>query len=476
MAELYLGPVVGGLSHQRAFLWGRSLPAPGEVQELHAWLGRTPDLSDARLAGRSLPLVPQQGYAGVAPLQDLTPATRYFYALTLSAEPPAPGGDYPSFKTFPEPGEAVDFNFAFGSCFRPEDESGGQIFHALEARRREEAGDLRFLLMIGDQVYCDDYKYNRLGKVAETLDEYRAVYAYVWSRPPLQQLLYNLPAFMTLDDHEVDDDWRWSDAQRSRATIPWWDGLARWLGGRPAAERVLTLGRVRNALQAYWEHQGMHAPPMPAPLQLDAAGQYNLAPQDAGSLAYTFEYGAAGFFVLDTRSMRVCGSGQRSMLGEGQWQMLKDWLLREEPRVKFIVSSCSLLFYLWIDIARDRWSGFPGERDQLLHFLAANHIQNVYVLTGDLHSAHAVHAELYGREQAALPLREFCSSPFEQQTNRLSPYFRLPIRNGLFKAQDCRWVVTRPNFGVVHVTYEGTGDPVVQFKLYGKEGELLGEA
>ena len=105
------------------------------------------------------------------------------------------------------------------------------------------------------------------GKVAESLAEYRSVYLSTWSRPPFRNLLRNLPVFMTLDDHEVDDDWRWTDQDRHAATFSIWARITRFLAGRPPAERTLTLDRVRNALKAYWEHQGMHAPPHDNPSQ-----------------------------------------------------------------------------------------------------------------------------------------------------------------------------------------------------------------
>ena len=483
MNELSLGPIIGGLSHRRVFLWGQAKPDQAGEARLHAWIGRLPDMSDANLEETSLPLIPQNGYAGVVPLDGLQADTRYYYALNLNSHPPAsgegplPGGAYPSLRTFPTPGKPVAFNFAFGSCFRPAGPNSGKIFRALEARRL--ADDLRFVLMIGDQIYADDFEHNSLHKVAETLDEYRAVYQYVWGWPELRQLLCNLPAFMTLDDHEVDDDWRWIDQSRRTATIPWWNALTRFLRGRPLAEARLPLERVQNALQAYWEHQGMHAAPMPQPLEMDPAGRYALPASDPGSLAYTFEYGPAAFFVLDTRTMRVRPrwGGARSMLGEGQWRLLQDWLLRVKDvyPVKFLVSSCSLLHDLWIDIPKDRWSGYPHERDRLLHFIAANGVQGLYVLAGDLHSGHAIYADLYTPSGKDLPLWEFCSSPFEQKPNILAGWTRVKIHNGLLKRQERRFFCAEPNFGVVRVDVPVNGKADVKFQLYGRTGDLLAE-
>ena len=472
MSDLLLGPVIGGLAHDTAYLWGRA----GKPGTLHAWLGRKPDLSDARLAGTSLPLAAETGYAGVAVAGGLQPDSRYYYALTLSASSPNPGmEEFSSFTTAPAPGERITFSFAFGSCFRPESPEGGRIFHAIDEHRK--ADNLRFILLLGDQIYADAYQHNSIGKIACTLDEYREVYAYTWSRPPLRRLLANLPAYMILDDHEVDDDWHWLDNNRRGGTIPWWDRLARLLKGRPRQERRLPLKRVQDALQAYWEHQGMHAPGFELPPQLNPAGQYGLGSNDPGSLAYSFTFGAAAFFVLDTRSMRVRNPRESIMLGEGQWQALKTWLraIKEAYPIKFLVTSCSLLHPMWHDIPRDRWSGFPGERDRLLHFLAANDMNGVYLLAGDLHSSHAVYAELFGSEGKTIPLWEFCSSPFEQDANRLARYTYQPLRSSPVKVTYRAFILHQVNYGVVQVDYSHRTRPHVTFQVHGKHGEKLEE-
>jgi len=472
MNDLLLGPIIGGLAHDRAYLWGR---ASGSGV-LHAWIGGQPDLSDAELAARSLVLVETDGYAGVAPLTNLLPDRRYYYSLSLSSAPPDPtSGPYPSFTTAPLPGERLPFAFAFGSCFRPKSEAGGAIFNAIDGMRQSE--DLRFILLLGDQIYADARQHNGIGKIACSLGDYRGVYAYTWSRPPFRRLLTHLPTYMTLDDHEVDDDWCWLDNSRLWATIPWWDRLSRWLGRCPKEERSIPLQRVQDALQAYWEHQGMHAPGFELPPALTPSGQYELLAGDPGSLAYSFTFGAAAFFVMDTRSMRVRQRSDRSMLGEGQWEALKSWLLRVKDAypVKFLVTSCSMLYPMWHDIPRDRWSGYPDERDRLLHFLAANDIQGIYLLAGDLHSAHAVYAELYGPEGRTLPVWEFCSTPFEQDPNRLGRYTYYPLHSAPVRKSYRAFSAHETNFGVVRVSYPAGRKPQVCFEVYGENGDRLGE-
>ncbi len=465
---LLLGPIIGGLTDTHVNLWGRaSSPAT-----LHAWLGQKADFSDAKLAGRSLPLSTDDGFAGVVPLDELNPETTYFYALTLGNEKPSkPDG---RFRTFPAPAQPRTFSFALGSCFRPEERDSGEVFDVIERRRQAE--NLRFILMIGDQIYADARKNNGLmNRIAVSKDDYRKVYEHTWSKRPLRGLLKNLPAFMTLDDHEVDDDWRWRDAERRWATIPLWDTFSRWLGGCSWQERHLPVERVRNALQAYWEHQGMHAPPPIQTLGLDENRQYHLRREDKGSLAYTFEYGAAAFFVMDTRTMRVRGTrpNEKTMLGKGQWQALEAWLLdvKDKYPLKFIVTSASVLHPLWLDIARDRWSGFQEERTRLLSMLALHGIEGVYFLAGDLHAAHVVSAELYGPQGKRIPVWEFCSSPFEQKPNWVSKLAYTRIHSGPITNQQRRFCVAAHNFGIVHVDFSNPQQPQVRFVVHYRKKE-----
>jgi hypothetical protein len=112
----------------------------------------------------------------------------------------------------------------------------------------------------------------------------------------------------------------------------------------------------------------------------------------------------------------------------------------------------------------------------LLHFIASHGIEGVYVLSGDFHFGFAIHAELFSPDGGSLPVWEFCSSPFEQNPNKLAAITRRKIRNGLIKRQECKFKVMVNNFGVVRVRLRGNTTPRVVFELYGEDGRLLGRA
>jgi len=173
----------------------------------------------------------------------------------------------------------------------------------------------------------------------------------------------------------------------------------------------------------------------------------------------------------------VKGRADRSMLGEGQWNELEKWLLavKDAYPVKFLVTSCTLLYYMWLDIPRDRWSGFPQERARLLNFLTAHGIEGVYLLSGDLHLAHAIRADLERPQDRLLPLWEFGASPYDQTPHWLWRLGYRPLRTPPVKRQHLFFRARQRNFGIVRVEFSTSGHPQVKFEVYGEKGELLGE-
>jgi len=455
--SILLGPIVGGLSHDHANIWARA-NAPSI---LHVWLATNADLSDAQLVGQ-VELPAGDGCAGILPIDQLEPETKYYYAASLGEIRPAQQ-EFHSFATFPQPRILRSFAFAFGSCYLPPNEHGGQTMD--ELRRHIEPDNLRFGLFLGDQIYADGADRNGIHRIAVTLEEYRALYEYAWCRPAIRGLLPSLPLFMTLDDHEVDDDWHWRDLERRWAAIPAHNQVFRWLKGLPPEQRHLSPERVRAALKAYYEHQAMHAPGMPLPLETNALGEFQFHRHDAGSLAYRFYFGGAAFFVLDTRTMRVKGR-KKSLLSEGQWAILQEWLkqVNEQYPVKFLVSSGTILHPFWLDITRDRWNGFPVERERLLEFLAVNEIEGVHIITGDLHTAYAISAELKCPNGRRFPIWEFCSSPFEQSASPSTITYH-PLFSKWIGSQKRLFWQTGQNFGVVHVDFDSS-TPHVSFNLH----------
>lgn len=61
--------------------------------------------------------------------------------------------------------------------------------------------------MVGDQVYADTL--NRFVPIglADTYEEFQERYKTAFGSPNMRRLLRAAPTYMTLDDHEIEDNW-----------------------------------------------------------------------------------------------------------------------------------------------------------------------------------------------------------------------------------------------------------------------------
>ena len=72
------------------------------------------------------------------------------------------------------------------------------------------------------------------------------------------------------------------------------------------------------------------------------------------------------------------------MLGPEQLEWLKAGLVQSAARVKFVVTDVPIEFVGVYPY--DRWDGYDAERRELLEFIDANRIENVWFLTTDFHA------------------------------------------------------------------------------------------
>lgn len=120
-------------------------------------------------------------------------------------------------------------------------------------------------------------------------------------------------------------------------------------------------------------------------------------PNDSLRIFRSFEYGdLAEIIMLDTRlyGRDEQGSGNeadRSLLGDSQRQWFFNELGTSTAQWKIVgqqvmVAPMTLFGAVLND---DQWDGYPAERDSLIDFLDVNDIDNMVVLTGDIHTSWA---------------------------------------------------------------------------------------
>ena len=329
------------------------------------------------------------------------------------------------FRTFPVATRIVEkMSFLLGSCRYPANVL--TIFHTKQADEiyggmlQHFADDGRwgpraqFTMMCGDQIYADQAQMFPIGK-ADTYREFQDRYHEAFGAPNLRELLRTSTTYMTLDDHEIEDNW--------------------------TQDRLSNEHQLFNiAIQAYLNYQWSHGP-----------RTWGL------SLYYTFECCGYPFFVLDTRTQRFkddeTGLQDNHLLGPptidpahlGQLEQLKLWLTEQQTKrgnvPKFIVTSSvfvpnlinervqpvpsdspssadpakpeEALIYFANQKRReksDSWPAFPATRLELLKHIVDGKIQNVVFLAGDVHCSNVAVMEFEyqeGNRTKTLPLKAF---------------------------------------------------------------------
>jgi alkaline phosphatase D len=237
---------------------------------------------------------------------------------------------------------------------------------------------------------------------------------------------------------------------------------------------------------------------------LDYQGSRVLGPCPEGApedLDYAFDYGSAGFYVMDLRSQRL-GGGHARVYAPSQLERLSAWLeAHGHSRVVFLVLSVPVVYVAsWASMgisllrsyrgdARDRWThawNLP-DRDRLLGVLFAHQRrcpeQRVVLLSGDVHLGCAFAIDWLGDGRG--PMYQFTSSAVTHVTSGFSAWAagHLPRTELLLKLEDgpaARLMRLRGvgdadhnpynglNVGVVEVHDRG-GHSTVRFKLVGQD-------
>ncbi|NNN37017.1 alkaline phosphatase [Streptomyces sp. S3(2020)] len=209
-----------------------------------------------------------------------------------------------------------------------------------------------------------------------TLEDYRLRYALFKTDPDLQAAHARHPFVVTFDDHETENNYAGSIPENA---VP--------------PEQFLL--RRAAAYRAYWENQPLRPPQLPVgpDMQLYRRLQW-------GQLAQ--------FDVLDTRQYRsdqayagaqhVPGpdseAPDRTMTGAAQESWLLDgWhasqALWNVVAQQVCFSGRKLDLNPVAKVSMDAWDGYPASRRRVLDGVKAAGIENLMVLTGDLHRGYA---------------------------------------------------------------------------------------
>ncbi|MCW9707681.1 alkaline phosphatase D family protein [Fodinibius salsisoli] len=302
-------------------------------------------------------------------VEGLQPNREYYYRFKAGSEVSPVGRT----KTTPAANEMVSqLNFAFASC---QNYASG-YYTAYDHMINE---DLDVVFFLGDYIYEGDGQ-GHIGrghipkKTIHSLADFRIRHAQYKSDPSLQAAHAAFPWVVTMDDHEVKNNWAGINESAD-----------------PQNEAAFQDLKAR-AFKAYYEHM---------PLRMPAKPGADIETQ----LYRRFIYGnLAQFNVLDTRQFRTdfaCGTSHsancaerldpaRTMLGDEQEQWLFNEL-QESSAVWDILPQ--QVFMGQMDrkegpgesYSMDKWDGYTASRNRLFEAVKEHEVSNFVVLTGDIH-------------------------------------------------------------------------------------------
>jgi alkaline phosphatase D len=307
--------------------------------------------------------VPRRAHAVHVEVDGLAPGAEYFYRFRAGPYL-SPAGRT---RTAPGPLATPAARLAVASCA-----NYAKGWYTAYRRIAEEDPDL--VLFLGDYIY--EYAASPrdvrqvLGPVATTLDGYRLRYSQYKLDPDLQAAHRVAPWVVTLDDHELQNDWAADVGERG-------------VGG-PAF-----MARRAAAFEAFYEHLPLRRASVPAGPDMQLYRRL-----DWGRLA--------SFHVLDTRQYRstpTCGTARcerarddphRTITGAEQ----ERWLLHglaSSPATWQVLAQQVIFTYLdraagpAVDFSGGDWNGYVASRRRIIDGIVRRGVRNPVVLTGDAH-------------------------------------------------------------------------------------------
>ncbi|ELS05305.1 phosphodiesterase/alkaline phosphatase D [Xenococcus sp. PCC 7305] len=457
--KLTVGPIVGHADTNHVRIWGRAIYQPLASNKPRRTFGvariRKKD-GGSYGAPRVFKMNPNFDMSGVIVFTNLEPNTKYTYQIGWFFSDKEPDeirssekwdwhdADRGEFQTASEdPNQAK--TFVFGSCrylLRLLNESwfddrGDKTFRSI-LKQVEEGRALDKFLMVGDQIYADDLNVLAPDK---KIEEYLARYRDAFSQPYLKTLMGNISTYMTLDDHEIEDNWP-SSATPKDMTVKF-----------PAA------------MHSYRIYQMSHSPLLP----ISDTGKLMGTPE---KYYYSFLDGCCDFFVTDTRTERDLE--QQKIISDEQMQALLSWLDNGSERVKFVVTSVPF----FPDIKKtnsDKWSGFKQQRDQIISLIRDRKIPKVVFLGGDVHCSMAAELDISKPGEDSWKIYSIISSAFfwpyshmkASQFNLTGSVPSLDNENA-YSLGKVSQVYSGDNFSRVSVSHEQ-----IAIEVYERKGELM---
>ncbi|MFF8376319.1 alkaline phosphatase D family protein [Streptomyces sp. NPDC015661] len=240
----------------------------------------------------------------------------------------------------------------------------------------------------GARAYTDRRLPDLFNRETLTLDDYRLRYALYKSDPDLRAAHAAHPFVVTWDDHETENNYA-GDTPENNV---------------PPEEFLL---RRAAAYRAYWEHQPLRRPQLPEGpdmklyrrLRFGRLARFDILDtrQYRSDQAYGDGWQAPGPESEDP-SRTLTGATQERWLLDGwrasdaRWNVLPQQVVLSERRDRSTAD---------FKLSMDSWDGYPASRQRVLAGAEAAGVENLLVLTGDVHVGYAIDIKADFRDPAS---------------------------------------------------------------------------
>lgn len=299
----------------------------------------------------------------------LQPNTWYYYQFNMGTDRSLIGRT----RTLPV-GDIDSLRFALMSC--QDYEAGYYNAHANIVNRN----DVDAVVFVGDYIY--EYGSEAGNRPHEpeneilSLDDYRTRHSQYKLDPDLRRAMQQYPWICVWDDHEIANDG--------------------WVGGAQNHTQGAEgdwMARRNDALKTYFDWMPVRKPDPNAPERIYRNFRWgNLVDLMMLDTRYEGrdEQLSTGSPNIGDTSRTILGAEQRSWLlnrmdtTSAQWKILGQQVMVAPLRA------------FGQPVNLDQWDGYPADRDRLYNNIMNNGVDNVVVLTGDIHTAWANDLPLTG--------------------------------------------------------------------------------
>ncbi len=377
--------IIGHITENSAKIWVRGMANNESTTTLKAQIIIK---SDLQTLSQNLSIYKHDNFIGVLELDELNPADSGFIRMMYTVEVvfkdiagvPIGYSYRGSFNTVPRVDYPVSFLLGSNNLQRtPLD--GKRVFRNLINIRRAEKPAL--MIHAGNQIYVDAPAQQR----EIQSEDYKRRYIESWNHREAVEFYGRIANYATINDHELYFRYA-NDVEYDVKTASYYS---------------------REALPVYQMFQHLRNP------------------QTFGNkLYYTFNYTGASFFVLDTRTERyqfVKSTQRRQMISEEQMQALKDWLLTNHDKAKFIVTAVPFITIKETDYS-EYWSAeaFITQKEEILAFIKEHHLKGIVFLTGQGNASLHSTITLKRNYQESIILHELMCGPLSHYEAGLSNY------------------------------------------------------